>query len=128
MTLCARMLVCLALLVFFGACTGSPVRHLASDAALIKPGVSTRDEVLTYLGDPDSRQTISATAERWVYYEERQSTLQQAPYLGTLFNAKGYEQIVVTFDGDNVVDVRFNSFDADEFGWSDDFGWQEKRE
>lgn len=128
MTHCARTLVCLALLVLLGACTGSPVRHLASDAALIKPGVSTRDEVLTYLGDPDSRQTISDTAERWVYYEERQSTLQQAPYLGKLFNAKGYEQIVVTLEGDSVVDVGYSSFDADEYGWSEDFGWQEKRE
>ena len=128
MTFCARTLVCLTLMVFLGACSSSPVRHLASDAALIQPGVSTKDEVLTYLGDPDSRQTISATAERWVYYEERQSPLQQAPYLGDLFNAKGYEQIIVTFEGDSVVDCRFNSFDDDEFDWSKDFDWQEKRE
>lgn len=128
MTVFARAIACLILLVMLGACAGSPVRHLASDASLIKPGVSTKEDVLTYLGDPDSRQTISATAERWVYYEERQSTLQRAPYLGKMFNAKGYDQIVVTLEGDSVVAVRFSSFDSDEFNWSDDHSWQEKRQ
>ncbi len=123
----ARALVCLLLPIVLTACAGTPVRHLASDASLIKPGVSTKDDVLTYLGDPDTRQAVSGSAERWIYYEERQSTLQKAPYLGRLFNAKGFDQIVITFEGDTVIDNRFSSFDADEFNWADDYSWQEKR-
>lgn len=128
MTAIARALLCLILSAMIAACAGAPVRHLASDASLIKAGASTKEEVLTYLGDPDSRQTLSDQQERWVYYEERKSDLQQTPYLGKLFNAKGYDQIIITFEGDTVIDCRFNSFDADEFDWADDYSWQEKRE
>ncbi len=128
MTAITRALLCLILSAMIAACAGAPVRHLASDASLIKAGASTKEEVLTYLGDPDSRQTLSDQQERWVYYEERKSDLQQTPYLGKLFNAKGYDQIIITFEGDTVIDCRFNSFDADEFDWADDYSWQEKRE
>ncbi|BDD85640.1 hypothetical protein [Desulfofustis limnaeus] len=128
MTAITRALLCLILSAMIAACAGAPVRHLASDASLIKAGASTKEEVLTYLGDPDSRQTLSDRQERWIYYEERKSDLQQTPYLGRLFNAKGYDQIIITFEGDTVIDCRFNSFDADEFDWADDYSWQEKRE
>lgn len=128
MTVFTRTLACLALLVALGACSGTPVRHLASDASLIKPGTSTKEDVLTYLGDPDTRQTVSATAERWIYYEQQPSTLQQAPLVGKLFSAKGYDKIIVTFEGESVVECRFSSLSADEFNWADDYSWQEKRE
>jgi len=125
MTPCARLFTFLFTLTLLGGCTSHPVRHLASDASLIKPGVTSREEVLTYLGDPDSRQTISASVERWIYYEENESTAQSMPFVGKFFGSKGYDQIVVTLDGDTVTDCRFSSFDAGEFDWSDDFSWQE---
>jgi len=128
MTAFLRIQIGLLVLLLLAGCADKPVRHLASDASLVKAGVSTKEEVLTYLGDPDSRQTVSATSERWIYYEERQSSLQKTPYVGKLFSAEGYSQIVVTFEGDIAVDCRYSSFETDEFDWSDDYSWQEKRQ
>jgi hypothetical protein len=123
-----KLVIFLAALLLLASCADRPVRHLASDASLIKPGATTREDVLTYLGDPDAQQMTSETTERWIYYEERQSTMQKTPYLGGFFNARGYSRIVVTFEGDTVVDCTFSSHDADEFDWADDYSWQEKRE
>ena len=115
-------------LLMLASCADKPIRHLASDASLIKPGATTREDVLTYLGDPDAQQMTSETTERWIYYEERRSTMQNTPYIGGFFSAKGYSRIVVTFEGDTVVDCTFSSHSSDEFDWADDYSWQEKRE
>ncbi len=128
MSLPYRCFVLLAALLLLGSCADKPIRHLASDASLIKPGTTTREDVLTYLGDPDAQQMTSEETERWIYYEERRSTMQKAPYVGRFFNAGGFSRIVVTFDGDTVVDCIFSSHDSDEFDWADDYPWQEKRE
>ena len=122
-----RFLIFALTALLFCSCANKPVRHLASDASLIKPGTS-KEDVLTFLGDPDAQQMVSDTTERWIYYEERQSGFQKAPYLGRFFSAKGYAQIVVTFEGDTVVDCRYSSHESDEFDWADDYSWQEKRE
>lgn len=127
MTALLRTLALCLILVVAGGCASKPVRHLASDASLIKPGVSTKEDVLTFLGDPDAQQDISATSERWIYYEERPSSLQKTPFFGRFFNAEGYSQIVVTFEGDSVTDCRYSAYDSDEYDWSDDYSWQEKR-
>lgn len=128
MTPFARLLACFIMLLVLGGCSSHPIRHLASDASLIKPGVSSKDEVLTFLGDPDAQQMISTSVERWIYYEETETISQQMPYLGKLFSAQGYSQIVVTFEGDTVTECRYSSFDSDEFDWTDDYSWQEPRE
>jgi len=123
-----RLVTFLVVLLLLVSCSNKPVRHLASDASLIKPGTTTKDDVLTYLGDPDAQQMASETTERWIYYEETKTKMQNTPYIGNFFNAKGYSRIVVTFDGDNVVDCTYSSHDSDEFDWADDYSWQEKRE
>lgn len=128
MTLILRLLVCSMIMLFMSGCSNKPVRHLASDASLVKEGVSTKEDVLTFLGDPDARQMISATTERWIYYEENESDFQKTPYIGKLFGSSGYDQIVVTFEGETAIDCRFSSFDSDEFDWSDDYSWQERRQ
>ena len=71
---------------------------------------------------------VSETTERWIYYEEQQSGYQRTPYLGKFFKAKGYSQIVVSFEGDTVVDCTYSSHQSDEFDWADDYSWQEKRD
>jgi hypothetical protein len=123
-----KLSILLATLLLLASCADRPVRHLASDASLIKPGTTTREDVLTYLGDPDAQQMTSETTERWIYYEERQSTMQKTPYFGGFFGSGGYSRIVVTFEGDNVIDITYSSHDSDEFDWADDYSWQEKRE
>lgn len=128
MSLTHRFFILLAVLLLLGSCADKPIRHLASDVSLIKPGMTTREDVLTYLGDPDAQQLTAEENERWIYYEERRSTMQKTPYFGRFFSAGGYSRIVVTFAGDTVVDCTFSSHESDEFNWADDYPWQEKRE
>jgi len=120
--------ICSVLLLglLLASCTHKPVRHLASDASLIKPGTSTKADVLTFLGDPDAQQMISDTAERWIYDEEKKTMMQKTPYLGELFGKGGYRRILVTFEGDLVVSCKYSSYDSDEYDWADDLDGQEQ--
>ncbi|MCG6931292.1 MAG: hypothetical protein LJE64_12135 [Desulfofustis sp.] len=105
---------CLALVMLFG-CAGEPVRHLASDASLITPGVSTRDDVLTYLGDPDDRQEGGPGPVRWLYYQEYRSAMQRTFDFWNLFGPDSVSRIIVTFDGDLVTDIRYEASESGEF-------------
>ncbi len=107
-------LLCLATAVVSG-CVHEPVRHLASDASLITPNASTRNDVLTYLGDPDERQEGGAGPERWYYYEEQRSASQRTFYVGRWFGPKSVSRIIVTFDGDMVSDIQYNASESGQF-------------
>lgn len=119
-------IVALALSIFVSGCYNRPVRHLASDAVLIKANQSTRQDVLTFLGDPDSRRMVDADLEEWVYYEEKRSMMQQTPVVGDYFDADGYGLIVVLLKGDRVVACKYSAYETDERKWADDYSWQEK--
>jgi len=108
------ILSCLVPVMLF-ACAHDPVRHLASDASLITPGVSTRSDVLTYLGDPDERQEKGAGPERWLYYEEERSALQRTFDFGNWFGPESISRIIVTFDGDMVSDISYSATESGEF-------------
>ena len=115
MTVLARLAVSCMVVLFLSGCTGQPVRHLASDASLITPGVSTRSDVLTYLGDPDERQEEAGEPERWIYLEEYLSTMQRTVGIGKWFGSGDFSRIIVTFDGEIVSDIRYNASETGEF-------------
>jgi hypothetical protein len=125
-----RCLSGLLLVVVFllTGCTNYPVRHLSSDASLITIGKSTRNDVLTYLGEPDSQRMVSADTEQWVYFEEKKSLLQKTPLIGKTFNPNGFGMIVITYKSDTVADCRYSDYDKDEFGWTGQYKWQTKKE
>jgi hypothetical protein len=127
-SLCRLCVLLLAAGFLFTGCTTNPVRHLASDASLIKVGKSTRDDVLTFLGEPDSQRMVAADTEQWVYFEEKKSLMQKTPLVGKAFNPDGYGLISITFKQDLVIGCRYTSYDKDEFGWAGDFSWQDKKE
>jgi hypothetical protein len=56
-------LIGLTLLLLLSGCYSKPVRHLASDASLIKAGESTRIDVLQYLGEPNGRRAVGPGIE-----------------------------------------------------------------
>ncbi len=114
------------LLVLTG-CYNTPVQHLASDAALVKSGKSTRQEVLLLLGEPDAQRALSENTQEWIYYEEQMSLMQRTPVVGELFDAEGYGMIRIVLQGDLVISCNYSSFDSDEFDWSEDYSWQEAR-
>lgn len=115
MTVFTRLVLsCLVLVTLFG-CASNPVRHLASDASLITPEVSTKSDVLTYLGDPDERQEKGGQPERWFYYEEHRSATQRTLDFGNWFGPESVSRIIVTFDGEIVTDIRYNDSESGKF-------------
>jgi hypothetical protein len=107
-------------LLFLVGCSSKPVRHLASDAALVKPGTSTREDVVRYLGEPDRRRTLSPSMEEYVYYNERKGFLGGLPFVGEQLEPTSYEMILVTLDGDTVTDCDFLIHKADDKDWAAD--------
>ncbi len=115
----------LAALLLLGGCYSKQVRHLASDAALIKPGQSTRQEVMRYLGEPNGHRTVSPGVEEYVYYEDQTGPFAKMPVVGSWVDPDGYEMILVTLDGDMVKSCEFRVFNEADKDWVNDFTWEE---
>ena len=110
----------LAALFFLSGCSSKPIRHLASDAALVEPGKSTRQDVVRYLGQPDRRRSLSPGMEEYVYYNERKGFFGSLPFVGNQIDPASYEMILVTLDGDVVTDCDFLIHKADDKDWGTD--------
>lgn len=104
-----------ALVLMMTGCAKKNVRHLASDVCLITPEVSTREDVLTYLGQPDEQYEMTDGSETWFYHELRKSMLADTPYLGDKLGDKTYETVKVTFAGDIVRTCVYRSMSEEEF-------------
>jgi hypothetical protein len=120
-----RLFVFLLTLLLLGGCHTKQVRHLASDAALIKPGQTTVKEVQKYLGEPNGRREIAPGVSEWVYYEDRPGFFGGMPVLGSWSGPTGYEMIVVTVDREMVTNCEFRNFSATDRKWVEDFTWEE---
>lgn len=110
----------LAALFLLSGCSSKPVRHLASDAALVEPGKSTRQDVVRYLGQPDRHRSLSPGVEEYVYYNERRGFFGNLPFVGRLVDPNSYEMIQVTLDGDMVTDCDFLVHKEDDKEWATD--------
>ena len=119
------ILLSCAIILLLSGCYTKQVRHLASDAALVKPGQSTRREVLQLLGQPDGHRMISPGVEEFVYYENRRSSLGRMPLVGSWVGPEGYEMMIITLDHDTVKECEFRVFSEDDQSWKDDFTWDE---
>ena len=119
------LLLVFAALFLLGGCHGKQIRHLASDAALIKPGETTLQEVQKYLGEPKGRRQVSPGVVELVYYEDRPGVFGNSPVLGRLTGPSGYEMIIVTLENDRVVDSEFRTFHKNDRKWAEDFTWDE---
>ncbi len=110
----------LAVLLLLVGCSSKPVRHLASDAALVEPGKSTRQDVVRYLGQPDRHRSLSPGVEEYVYYNERKGFFGGLPFVGNLVDPDSYEMILVTLDGDMVTDCDFLVHKEGDGDWATD--------
>lgn len=113
--------------VALSGCYGKPVRHLASDAALIKVGESNRNDVLTYLGEPDEQVVLGGGVERWVYREYEDSVVKKAPVVGKYFGKPNYGTVTLLIRGDVVAECTYGGWESDSRDWADDFDWQEEK-
>ncbi|WP_457575261.1 hypothetical protein [Desulfomarina sp.] len=117
----------LCLLSLLSGCYNKPVRHLASDAALLKVGVSTREDVLIYLGDPDEQQVGPDGSEKWLYTKKDMTLLERVPYAGKYFGSPEYSRLIVTLKNGIVTKCVYLRTDEDDLDWADDYSWQEKK-
>lgn len=115
MSVVKKLLLCCLMAVLVSGCVHRPVKHLASDAALIKPESSTKTDVLTYLGNPDSRQESGPGPEQWFYYGEERTTMQRTIGIGKWFGPRRVNRIIITFDGETVTDIQYNASESGEF-------------
>jgi hypothetical protein len=120
-----RIVVFLALLVFLGGCYAKPIRHLASDASLIQPGVTTLAEVQRYLGEANGRRQVAPGVVELVFYEDRESPISHAPLIGRWIPPEGYEMLMVTMENDLVTSCELRVFREADKEWMDDFTWDE---
>lgn len=129
MSLLNRLFCCVLLLLCLGGCHNKPVRHLASDVALLEVGSSSREDVLIYLGEPDATSVEENGVERWLYSDQlHQSVFTRIPYFGHYFGHPEIVKLVVVLKDDMVQDCIFSSTDEDDLDWTDDFDWQKKEE
>jgi len=106
---------CLALLIGVTGCAKKNVRHLASDVCLITPERTTKEQVLTYLGQPDEQYEMADGTKTWVYYSVKKSMLVDTPYVGDKIGDKKYEMVKVTFGGDIVQTCVYRLLTDEEF-------------
>jgi outer membrane protein assembly factor BamE (lipoprotein component of BamABCDE complex) len=107
-------LVCLVILAGCSSFS-SPVRHLSSDVCLVMPESTTRQEVLSFLGEPDKKITTADNGETWLYLKVKKSFSRKMPLVGERLGSHDYETVTVTFDADLVKTCFYRQFDEDEF-------------
>ncbi len=120
------LLLVLSFLLLLGGCSSTePVKHLAAEASMIKPGVTTKQALIATLGEPSGRRTVSPGVEEYVYYADQKGLFSGMPVVGSWVGNKGYEMIIVTLHGDLVTQCQFRTFDESDQDWVHDFSWQE---
>lgn len=119
-------LLALVLAFAVSGCYIKQVRHLASDAALLKVGVSTKEDVVVFLGEPDDQEVVGEGVEKWLYRDQHSSLLEKTPLVGKHIGSPTYHQVVVTLRDGIVAECVYSLTDADDLNWAEDFSWQAK--
>lgn len=120
-----QILIGMTFLLLLCGCYTTPVRHLASDASLIKAGESTRVDVLQYLGEPNGHRKVGTNIEEYVYHESKRNILQRSPVIGAMMDDEGYEILIITLTGDLVTNSEFRTFKKGEMERFEGFTWDE---
>jgi len=79
------------------------------------PESTTRQEVISFLGEPDQKITNAEKSEVWLYLKVNKSYSKKLPLLGAKLGDQNYETVTVTFDGDLVKTCLYRQFDEVEF-------------
>ncbi len=110
------MLLC-GLLSLISGCYNKPVRHLAADVGLVKVGVSTKDDVLVFLGNPDEEFVGEDGTLNWIYLKSRKTVAEKLPWLGEKIGSPERTRVAVQFQGDVVSRVDYSLSDSDDLRW-----------
>ena len=104
-----------ATLILAGCSLSTPVRHLSSDACLVLPESTTREEVISFLGEADRKITGGDDKEIWLYLKTNKSFSRKLPLVGDMLGSQNFETVSVTFDGDLVRACVYRQHDEEEF-------------
>ena len=107
--------LCLAFFMGMAGCAKKKVRHLASDVCLVTPEITTKEQVLSYLGQPDEKSEMAEGGETWIYYDVKKSAMSGTPYIGNKIGDKKYEMVKVTFGGNIVQTCVYRLLSEKEF-------------
>ena len=111
-----QLIITIGLLFILAGCFHpKPVQHLAADACLITPKLSSRQDVLNYLGEPTETQKQEDGNEEWIYYQANKSMLRKTPYIGDKLGSEEYDVLHITFNGDIVATCIYRSLTRKEF-------------
>lgn len=113
---CRAYYFCLILFVFLLGCsTGNKIRHLSSDVCLVFPESTKRQEVISFLGQPDSKWINEEKLEVWAYVTTRHSFLRKTPLVGNYMGKEEYEVVTVTFNGDIVRTCFYRNLNKEQY-------------
>jgi len=110
-----KFLFILSLFLLCGCATSQPVRHLSSDVCLVMPDSTTKTEVLSFLGEPDRRESQPNGDETWFYYKKNESFLRKLPILGQELGSSNFETVTVSFVGEQVRTCVYRQLEPEEF-------------
>lgn len=105
----------------------TPVRHLASDVALLQVGKTTSEDVVVFLGEPDEQKDLGDGVQKWLYRDKSVGILQRTPLIGSKLGSPEVKQVVITLKNGVVATCDYSYSDKDDMGWTKDFSWQEKK-
>ncbi len=92
------LIACLLLV----ACASTPIRYFASDICLVKKEETTKKDVESLFGTPNTIENASGDHENWYYYDVQESFLYRLPYIGKTLGTRKVETIKIEFRGDVV--------------------------
>lgn len=100
-----RLFLCFFLLIFICSCSTTPGPNLASKASLIHKNISTKAEVLSYLGPPVQAFLTPDGKEEWYYYYRVRNFWERLPVVSNYKGEDYTEVLKIVFEEDKVVDV-----------------------
>ena len=118
----------LSLTLTLSSCYMTPVRHLASDVGLLKVGVSTKEDVLVYLGEPDEQVDLGNGRQQWLYHDVEKGFFESLPLIGQYLGDPEIMKAQVILTNNIVTDCSYQATDEDEMAWSRDFSWQKNED
>lgn len=111
-----RWLCLFSAFTLIGGCSSHEyVRHLASDACLVTPQKSSKQEIQAYFGPPDKKQVLNSGDEEWTYFQQNKSLLRKTPYVGGKLGTEHYDVLIVVFRGDTVDLCQYRMLTDKEF-------------
>jgi len=102
-----NIITLLILVILLNGCATKPGPNLASKATLIHPQITTKDEVLKFLGPPGQIFTSSDGKEEWYYYYKIKSFWAKVPIVKNYCGKNYTEVLKIVIKGNRVIDCLY---------------------